>query len=159
MKSNIPINFTNQSTGAVSFLWEFGDAQVSSDLNPTHSYSTGSNYTVKLTAYSDKGCQNISNKSVAVITGLADLNRIATILTYPNPFNTHFFLSVQNEKSTLVSVRVLDITGQVMYETEGGQEQQSTRFEIPTVRLSPGVYIVQVKVDNEILTQKVFKIQ
>lgn len=33
----------------VSYLWDFGDGEVSTEANPTHSYKTAGEYTVKLT--------------------------------------------------------------------------------------------------------------
>ncbi len=45
-----PIQFSNQSTGATSYLWDFGDGGSSTALNPTHTYSAAGIYTVKLYA-------------------------------------------------------------------------------------------------------------
>lgn len=45
------VNFTNTSTPApVSVLWNFGDGNTSTTLNPTNNYATAGNYTVSLTA-------------------------------------------------------------------------------------------------------------
>ena len=44
------VTFTNSSTGAISYTWDFGDNTKSFDLNPTHVYAHGGTYTVKLTA-------------------------------------------------------------------------------------------------------------
>ncbi len=49
------INFTNCSSGAYSYLWEFDDGYTSSEISPSHSYDDIGNYTVKLTAYGDNG--------------------------------------------------------------------------------------------------------
>ncbi|NEN23202.1 PKD domain-containing protein [Cryomorpha ignava] len=62
--SNTPIQFTNTSEGATSYLWEFGDAQnsTSTEENPTFSYSTGGTYTVTLTATSAEGESSVSKE-------------------------------------------------------------------------------------------------
>ena len=41
--------FNNFSTGADSYLWDFGDGQTSNLVSPTHSYSTPGAYNVRLT--------------------------------------------------------------------------------------------------------------
>ncbi|MEZ4935737.1 MAG: PKD domain-containing protein [Saprospiraceae bacterium] len=50
-----PVSFTNQSTGASSYLWDFGDGATSTAVNPSHAYSNAGAYTVKLRAMID-GC-------------------------------------------------------------------------------------------------------
>lgn len=45
------VTFTNMSTGEInSYLWDFGDGQTSTATNPTHTYTTIGNFTVRLTA-------------------------------------------------------------------------------------------------------------
>jgi PKD repeat protein len=46
------ISFTNNSTGAGSYQWQFGDAGNSTLSAPTHIYTTAGTYTIKLTALS-----------------------------------------------------------------------------------------------------------
>lgn len=48
--NDVTVTFTNQSAGATTYFWDFGDSQFSSDPNPTHTYSAAGNYAVKLVA-------------------------------------------------------------------------------------------------------------
>jgi PKD repeat protein len=50
--SGSTINFTNLSTGATSFEWDFGDFNTSTQTSPSHSYLFGNVYTVRLIARS-----------------------------------------------------------------------------------------------------------
>ena len=43
-------SFANNTTGAISYNWDFGDGSASTDANPTHTYSIPGSYTVTLTA-------------------------------------------------------------------------------------------------------------
>lgn len=56
------INFTNTSTGggtATSVLWNFGDGNISTSTNPTHTYANAGWYSVCLTMiYTNLGTQN-----------------------------------------------------------------------------------------------------
>ncbi len=47
-----PISFTNTSSGATSYYWEFGDGNNSTLPSPTHQYGMGGTYIVTLYAYS-----------------------------------------------------------------------------------------------------------
>mgnify|MGYP001298772007 FL=1 len=44
------VPFTNTSTGADTYLWNFGDGTTSTEKNPTHAYEESGYYTIKLTA-------------------------------------------------------------------------------------------------------------
>ena len=54
---NENVNFTNNSVGATSYSWDFGDGDLSNLIDPSHNYSniTG-NFLVTLTASSAFGC-------------------------------------------------------------------------------------------------------
>lgn len=64
LQTNTPIQFTNTSAGATSYLWNFGDADnsTSTDENPTFSYSNPGTYTVTLIAKSEEGESSISHE-------------------------------------------------------------------------------------------------
>ena len=51
---NETVTFTNLSTNSETYLWEFGDGETSTEMNPTHLYETYGDMTVKLTCYSKK---------------------------------------------------------------------------------------------------------
>lgn len=44
------VTFTNNTTDADSYLWDFGDGDTSTDANPSHTYGADGDYTVTLTA-------------------------------------------------------------------------------------------------------------
>ncbi|MCO6493322.1 MAG: PKD domain-containing protein, partial [Phaeodactylibacter sp.] len=52
---NLSITLTNLSTGADSYLWDFGDGNTSTAANPTHAYSSSGEYEVSLTAANECG--------------------------------------------------------------------------------------------------------
>src|SRR5690606_19055907 len=45
-----PVSFTNLSTGADSFRWEFGDSRTSNLDSPIHEYDTAGTFDILLTA-------------------------------------------------------------------------------------------------------------
>lgn len=60
-----PMSFTNSSSGATSYSWNFGDASTSSASNPTHTYATANTFTVTLIA-SNGTCTDTVVQSVTV---------------------------------------------------------------------------------------------
>lgn len=66
---NQNIVFQDQSTAAVSWLWNFGDSSTGSTLeNPTHIYTTGGVYNVCLVATDVSGCTDTLCKTEIVST-------------------------------------------------------------------------------------------
>jgi gliding motility-associated-like protein len=49
--------FTNTTTGATAYLWEFGDGATSSEAVPSHQYTKNGSYEIYLTAYYGNGCR------------------------------------------------------------------------------------------------------
>ncbi len=49
------VTFTNTSTNALSYFWEFGDGNSSLQTNPIHAYQNAGRYTVRLKAYGISG--------------------------------------------------------------------------------------------------------
>lgn len=65
---NSLISFTNTSTGATSFQWDFGDGSPPSTLaNPTHTYSAPGTYTVQLIAISGASCRDTTTRSITIL--------------------------------------------------------------------------------------------
>ena len=76
VSTNETVKFTNTSTDADHYQWEFGDGLTSTEVNPTHSYSKEGTYTVKLTAYSANNKK--SNSYTETIT-VADTKATITV--------------------------------------------------------------------------------
>jgi Zn-dependent metalloprotease/uncharacterized membrane protein len=50
------VNFINQSTNGLSYLWDFGDGNTSTQTAPSHTYTTAGTYTVELITYGTGLC-------------------------------------------------------------------------------------------------------
>jgi PKD repeat protein len=51
----LTVTFTDQSIGATSWSWDFGDTGTSTDKNPIYTYTSVGTYTVTLTVYNATG--------------------------------------------------------------------------------------------------------
>lgn len=77
--------FTNKSTGdgTLTYKWDFGDGQKSTDKSPTHTYADKGTYTVKLTTSSSAGCTADTIK-----TGYINVASFGVGFTLPVPLCT-----------------------------------------------------------------------
>ena len=57
--NNLTLTFNNVSSGAVSYVWSFGDGNTSTSIAPTHTYSTLGTYTIKLVTTNISGCKDL----------------------------------------------------------------------------------------------------
>ncbi|MFY8127591.1 MAG: PKD domain-containing protein, partial [Chitinophagaceae bacterium] len=60
-------SFTNNSTGATSFEWQFGDGGVSNTNNAFYTYNLAGTYVVKLIATNANGCKDSITNTVNVL--------------------------------------------------------------------------------------------
>lgn len=79
----------NQSIGAQSYHWDFGDGQTSTLFNPAHTYlnpnDTDTSYIVTLTATNALGCSQIISQQVQVFpVPLAQFTASPNPQTWPN---------------------------------------------------------------------------
>jgi len=61
-----PITFTDGSTNAVTWDWDFGDGSTSTEQSPSHAYSQIGYHTVWLVVESNKGCIDSTSKEVLI---------------------------------------------------------------------------------------------
>lgn len=58
--------FANNSTGASTYLWSFGDGSTSTAISPSHTYSTAGDFTVQLVAYSGNACTDTVSMGIYI---------------------------------------------------------------------------------------------
>lgn len=69
--------FTDNSKGATTWSWDFGDGQTSTQQHPVHTYAQAGNYTVRLTV-TNGSCDHTSQRQINVINEKADFNISST---------------------------------------------------------------------------------
>ena len=65
----LDVQFTNQSTGATSYSWDFGDGNQSIATNPMHTYNNLGDFTVTLIAKNVQGCSDTATYSFIEVEG------------------------------------------------------------------------------------------
>ncbi len=94
---NTPVQFTNLSIGATSYLWNFGDGDTSTLVNPAHQYNETGTYLAELIAYNEVGCSDTFRLQVSVI--------VIPLLDVPNAF-----IPAQGGRNSIVKVEGFGIS-------------------------------------------------
>ncbi|MEO6546875.1 MAG: PKD domain-containing protein [Ferruginibacter sp.] len=111
-QENKPANFTNFSTGAVSYLWNFGDGQTSTETDPSHQYNASGTYNTCLIAYNAAGCPDTFCLDVpAVVLPLLDVPNAFT----PGKFGKNAIVSVVGFGITKMDWKIYNRWGQRVF--------------------------------------------
>ncbi|HEY8934987.1 MAG TPA: S8 family serine peptidase, partial [Cyclobacteriaceae bacterium] len=140
------IVFSNASSGAASWLWNFGDGQTSTDENPSHTFSDNGSFTVLLTATSDLGCQATATKDLSVITGLEQWLSNQDLHVYPNPAREKVKVEVTLTEAGVPEVSLMNAQGKPLFKKQYSLTQNLFSEEISISNLSQGLYIVKVTI-------------
>jgi gliding motility-associated-like protein len=86
------ITFLNTSTGAgtLTYQWDFGDNQTSTDISPVHQYTKKGNYVVTLIVSSSAGC------SSTVKSDVINVANFAADFTYPATLCLNQYINFTN---------------------------------------------------------------
>jgi hypothetical protein len=146
--------FTDQSTaGAVSWLWQFGDGNVSPMQNPSHSYLSSGSYNVCLIVNDQFGCDDTLCATLSVTVGI-DKDKIRELKLYPNPTSDVVILETGFASGESRLIRVFDQLGrEVMKQEVVGQEKISLNLS----GLSQGVYTLLLEGKDDYWVGKVMK--
>ncbi|GAA4269340.1 PKD domain-containing protein [Hyunsoonleella aestuarii] len=82
-------SFANSSTGAVSYEWDFGDGNTSTEESPTHVYAVADIYTVKLTATNESGLSSTLEQTIDI---QAPVSADFTYQVDDNDYRTYAFM-------------------------------------------------------------------
>ncbi len=88
----LTVTFNNTSpVGNYSVVWDFGDGQTSTALNPTHVYDSVGYFVPSLTAVSPNGCLNIASNAWYYVSAVGPKAKYKTdVITGCNPLNVNF---------------------------------------------------------------------
>jgi len=120
------IKFTNQSVGAISYFWNFGDGTQSVDEHPTHRYQQPKDYIVTLIVNTNFGCYDtfVQTIHVELMKGLWVSNAMS-----PDGFkNDAAVFQPQGVGLQTYHVRVFTTWGELIWEStelEGTKPKES----------------------------------
>jgi PKD repeat protein len=125
------IQFTNASTDATNYSWDFGDGTTSGVISPLHFYDEAGSYDVQLIAYNECGSDTMVATVDYVPVSVNELNELTSLDIYPNPTSGsfEFNLTLADKAERELEVSVLDLLG---------RELKKRAFSVTNGRLSSG---------------------
>lgn len=142
------VTFTNNSTGATTYAWDFGDGNNSTLANPVYTYAGGGNYTVTLTA-TNGNCSDVFTINLNSVSVGEELTMVENISIYPNPANQDATLNVVLTDSKSFDVMMLDITGKLVFNQNiSNTNIGENRVNIPVSEIENGIYFVRILFEN-----------
>ncbi len=144
--------FTNTSTGATSYSWDFGDFTNSSATAPAHAYAVNGTYTVVLTAINGN-CTDTTIFLVDVTVGLNELASSSNLTIFPNPANETVNVSFDQNTNDPIQIELIDATGRVIAQNQS-IEMGTNHLTFNVTNLSSGFYTVRLTHSNGTENQK-----
>jgi PKD repeat protein len=149
-ETNGMVEFTDASTDAVSWLWDFGDGNTSELQNPVHQYSQVGEYTVTLTV-SNGQCNASISQDLSIMVGTAQIEGLQTFRLMPNPGDGYLTVEVKLEGVRDFSLQVRDALGREVY-----RRQHATTAEMQEAidlrGLPAGTYLVLLSTGQQVST-------
>jgi hypothetical protein len=132
----------SSSTGASSFLWDFGDGNTSNaGASVTHIYAVpGLFYTVMLVATND--CQNSDTAEFELTELSLNASNKKELSIYPNPLTRLLFVEGDFDNNERVYLELINNQGAQVYTSE--KEAKDGKLSIDLEKLAPALYYLRV---------------
>jgi len=159
IRSAQTIQFQGESVQAMSWAWDFGDGNTSTEQNPTHTYTQAGIYLVRLTVTNAEGCTNTATSELTVddVTSTRAQQRLdQQVSIMPNPITDQLTLTYHFDQNWPLQLQLTDITGRTIRHWDEGQ-QQNGQITYPTAELPAGTYFLIIHAGPHRVGKKVIK--
>jgi PKD repeat protein len=153
------VTFTPATTGATSYIWDFGDgSSTSTATSPTHTYTSSGTYNVQLIV-SNGSCADTVTQSVSTIKlGINNVDGLSGLSVSPNPAKDQLGLNVNSSRQfDGCHLSITNILGQSTYGEDVNLVSGANKFNISISNLSPGIYFLSIQNGKEVVTSKFVK--
>lgn len=152
VSNELEVTFTNNSVGADSYEWNFGDGSTSTDENPVYTYSTTGTYTVALTATAGSNSTSYEEEIVITSTDISNIIPAKAITHWPNPTDGNITIALANSNK-LAHVNIYSGEGRLI-------ESISSMEKVILLNLSnepSGMYFINVVTGKRTYSTKLIR--
>jgi serine protease len=148
------IQFTDKSSDADAWFWDFDDGSSSIEQSPEYAYAASDTYHTSLTVTGVNGCQDTYTKDISVITGVEEnLSRFVTVYPIPTIQNEVTIL-IEGLKAKNIGLSILTTEGAPVYDASFENIDQAFSHTINTSRYSSGLYFLATRIDGRLVVKK-----
>ncbi len=155
---NQTVTFTNGSTGATSWVWDFGDGNTSTDQNPVYTYASNGVYMVTLTVQNGLCPTAVITQTIVVgPAGIETLAEETGMIIFPNPTLGAIDLVFQSP-SNMAQIEIIDLLGKIVYDNTVTNSVGSIfNIKLNLESLAKGTYQVKVLTNDMIKLHRFVK--
>jgi PKD repeat protein len=147
--------FSNQSTGALSYSWNFDDGSpLDNTASPSHTYTVNGVYTVTLTVTGPCGTDTYTQTITITDVGVEDNELENTLSIYPNPNNGEFTISFEFAEAKDVTIRLTDVSGRDISSLQQDDVLTFTH-ELGDASLANGIYFVSITTIDGVVARRI----
>jgi PKD repeat protein len=150
------VAFTDLSTSATNWSWDFGDGGSSPFQNPTHLYQASGLYTVCLTVTDACGSDTVCNSINVIIEGVGS-GIPANWTLAPNPTASHVYLATADLAAGAVDFKLTNALGQTLGKVKMNHIGGGFRQDLDLTSFAQGIYFLEVRTEAGAFTAKVIR--
>ena len=137
--NGLTATFTNLSTNATDYTWNFGDGATSNEENPVHTFPGPGNYDVTLNASNNGQCTRANGQNVFIQPNAVEEHSLPTgVQLFPNPTTGQLWLQSEQAEWFPVQWCLFNPQGKMMASGTSRQEEQWELGQWPA-----GPYLLQ----------------
>ncbi|MBI2280282.1 MAG: PKD domain-containing protein [Bacteroidetes bacterium] len=155
----------NSSTGSnLSYFWDFGDGNTSTQAYPNYTYATAGPFELCLTVTGDSSCTSTycdsidaggivlktNGFSINVVSPITvgiknEIDLISALTLYPNPVKNNLTVELGLTEQTVVEIFVTDLLGNMVVQLVNEEASAGTnKFVWNTGNTKNGIYLLNI---------------
>lgn len=164
------LNLSTATSPIISYEWDFGDGNTSTEVFPVNTYEFAAEYIATLTITTADGCTSTFEMTINLETQTME-GRAANLLTstaapappdgqvrlFPNPVAGQLQLEFRMEQPGEAQYRIVNPEGRQLRSQNLNLGAGAQRLEIPVSELPAGMYVLQLQHNGRLTTTRFVK--
>lgn len=142
-EDGLELSFSNTSTDADSYYWDFGDGHTSVEMNPKHTYELEGEYLVSLTVSNGLCADSIISRTLNVkAVSIEPIDFEDLLRIYPNPSSGVVTFEIDDANHSVMIVEIAGVNGNTIYSNIFHPGKVLEQLDLSS--LSSGIYFIKI---------------